>query len=75
MRKTCKTEGLTWPQVFVPDDEPIRNLWREAFGNLGIPRVLLIDREGILRDPPGKLEEKIRELFVTSDKAPTKPKP
>ena len=40
---------IEWPLVFVPTDERTRDLWRRATDTYGIPRVLLIDREGVMR--------------------------
>jgi hypothetical protein len=72
----CKSEGLTWPQVFVPDDERVRELWQEASGIESISS-LLIDQQGILQpDSSGKLEEKIAKLLASSSENPAaKPKP
>jgi thiol-disulfide isomerase/thioredoxin len=76
MRKTCKSQDLTWPQVYVPEDERIRELWHEASGIRSIPRLLLMDRDGILHDPSGRLEEEVAKLLTRSpEKAPAKPKP
>jgi RNA polymerase sigma factor (sigma-70 family) len=72
-RKVSKSHGMTWPQVMAP---PATNeageLWRTAMGLQGIPRVLVIDREGILRaDNPAKVEEEIARLLEAS-KRPTR---
>jgi RNA polymerase sigma factor (sigma-70 family) len=40
---------LPWPQVLVPESREIRGIWQQVNGIHGIPRVLLIDRQGILR--------------------------
>jgi hypothetical protein len=66
-QEVCKSVGLTYPQVWVPGDEKTRELWDQASGITGLPRVLLIDHEGILRaDGPDKLEEQIAQLLVRS---------
>jgi RNA polymerase sigma factor (sigma-70 family) len=63
-KKACARFGLPWPQVLVPDDETTRQLWQEAGGIGVLPRVLLIDREGILRaDQPSQLDKAIAELL------------
>jgi len=41
---------IEWPLVFVPTDKQTRDLWRRATDTYGIPRVLLIDREGVMRE-------------------------
>jgi hypothetical protein len=65
--KVCKSLGLTYPQVWVPSDAKTRELWDQASGIAGLPRVLLIDREGILRaDGHDKLEEQIAKLMAQS---------
>jgi RNA polymerase sigma factor (sigma-70 family) len=60
-RKTCESRGLSWPQVFVPADEKTRELWYESAGLAGVPRLLLIDRQGILQADcrPDQLEEEV----------------
>jgi hypothetical protein len=59
----------------VAQDERIQELWLKAAGIDSIPRVLLIDHEGILRDPPGTLEEKVAKLLATlSEKSPANEK-
>jgi RNA polymerase sigma factor (sigma-70 family) len=64
VKRTCKVLGLAWPQVLVPKDEEARQLWQEAAGIGGLPRVLVIDREGILRaDNPAKPEESVARLL------------
>jgi len=32
VRKVCIQEGLTWPQILVPEDKESRELWQEACG-------------------------------------------
>ena len=67
VRKACKSEGMSWPQVLVPEDERIRELWHKASGIGSIPRVLLIDQQGILQaDYADKLEERIAKLLMNS---------
>lgn len=63
-KKTCEKEELTWAQVLVPSDEKTRRLWEEITGIGGIPRLFLIDRQGVLRaDNPAKLKEEIARLL------------
>jgi hypothetical protein len=58
---------LTYPQVWVPSEEKTRELWEKASGITAVPRLLLIDREGVLRaDGPDKLEEQIAKLLARS---------
>ena len=77
VRKICKSKGLTWPQIQVPDDEKVRALWQEASGISAIPRVLLIDQQGILQaDTTDRLEERIAKLLGSpAQRPPAKPKP
>jgi peroxiredoxin len=66
----CKSEGLTWPEILVSDDERVRELWHEASGIESISS-LLIDQQGILQpDSPGKLEDKIAKLLASSSENP-----
>lgn len=67
VKKTCRLLGLSWPQVIVPNDEATRQFWREASGIGALPRVLLIDREGILRaDQAHQLDKEIAKLLKNS---------
>jgi RNA polymerase sigma factor (sigma-70 family) len=69
MRKTCVKDGLPWPQVFVPSDEKTRQLWEEITGIGGVPRLFLIDRQGVLRaDDPAKLKDEIARLLKDNTK-------
>jgi RNA polymerase sigma factor (sigma-70 family) len=62
--KTCKRLALDWPQVVAPSDEKKRTIWDAASGIHGIPRLLLIDRDGVLRaDFHGNLEEEVKKLL------------
>jgi len=71
VQKVCKSQGLTWPQVWVPDEERLRELWQQACGIGAIPRVLLLDRRGILQaDAVDNLEENIAKLLPHSRKEP-----
>jgi hypothetical protein len=47
--RRCKALGITYPQVWVPNDEKTRKLWNEASGIGSVPYLLLLDRDGILR--------------------------
>jgi hypothetical protein len=48
-RKRAKSLGITFPQVWVANDQNTRALWNEASGIGSVPRLFLIDRDGILR--------------------------
>ena len=63
--RLVKTLGLPWPQVVVPQDDRTRRLWIEGPGLRGTPRLLLIDREGILRwhGGPDELTKRITDLL------------
>jgi RNA polymerase sigma factor (sigma-70 family) len=69
-RKTAKSKGLDWPQVFVPADEKMRSLWEEATGIGALPRLLLLDRSGVLRADcgPGELKDQIGKLLDENSK-------
>jgi hypothetical protein len=64
-RKACKENGITWPQVFVPGQEEKLKLWEQASQVDSLPRLLLIDREGVLRADcsPGQLEGEVSKLL------------
>jgi uncharacterized protein (TIGR03067 family) len=58
VKKTCQRLNLSWPQVLVTADQKQRELWQEASGIGPIPRLLVIDRQGVLRlDLGGKVDE------------------
>jgi thiol-disulfide isomerase/thioredoxin len=63
--RLIKAMALPWPQVFVPGDERTRRLWTDGPGLRGTPKLLLIDRQGILRWAGGseELEKRIAELL------------
>ena len=64
-RTTIQSKGLDWPQVLVPNEEKMRDLWEEATGIEGLPRLLLLDRSGVLRADcgPGELKDQIGKLL------------
>ena len=76
VEKVCAKKGLTWPQVLVPADDKKRELWIEAAGLAGVPRLLIIDRNGILRADcgPNQLEEEITKWLDLSAEPSTEPK-
>jgi RNA polymerase sigma factor (sigma-70 family) len=57
--------ALNWPQYFVPAAEATRQIWDDATGITSLPRLLLIDRDGILRwdGGPGELEDRVEALL------------
>lgn len=66
-KEAIKSKELTWPQVFVPDNEAVRDLWREASTVSTLPRLLVLDRNGVLQADcaPYELEKTIAELLKT----------
>jgi hypothetical protein len=64
-QKLCKSIGQTYPQVWVPSDQTTRVLWGKASDIGSLPRVLLIDRAGILRADchADQLEQEIAKLI------------
>jgi RNA polymerase sigma factor (sigma-70 family) len=66
-QKICTSLGLTYPQVWIPSDTKTRELWQQASGISSVPRLLLIDRDGILRaDGRDELEEQIAKHLARS---------
>jgi uncharacterized protein (TIGR03067 family) len=61
----AKTLALPWPEVYVPGDDRTRHLWTDGPGIESLPRLLLLDREGILRwdGGPGELAERVEALL------------
>ena len=64
--RMIKAQALPWHQVFVPGDARTRRLWQEGPGLPSYPRLLLIDRDGLLRwdGDPGGLDERVGELLA-----------
>jgi RNA polymerase sigma factor (sigma-70 family) len=70
VRNASARNGLPWPQVMVRADEEARKLWEEATGIDAVPRLFLIDRQGILRsDQPKNLTGEVAKLL--NDKSAT----
>jgi RNA polymerase sigma factor (sigma-70 family) len=51
--RLVKSLALSWPQVYVPPDERTRRLWKDGPGLPTYPRLLILDRDGILRHDGG----------------------
>jgi hypothetical protein len=68
VRRICKSEGLVWPEVLVPEEEGLRQLWQEASGIKTCPPVLIIDQKGVLQpDSKDKLEARIAKMLTNSE--------
>ena len=46
---------IRWPLVTIPDNEGARQLWKDAARILTVPRVLVIDRSGMLQSDDSEL--------------------
>lgn len=68
-QQTClravKELDIPWQQVMAPTEEATRDIWMRAMGVQTLPRLLLIDREGKLRDDckPDELESRVTKLM------------
>jgi uncharacterized protein (TIGR03067 family) len=71
-KKTCQRLNLSWPQVLVPVEQKQRDLWQDASGIGPIPRLLIVDRQGVLRLDQGSLDE--QQIVALLRGASTKPK-
>ena len=56
-RQAVSESAITWPQINVPKEKHIRDLWIDVSGIRGLPRLLVIDREGYLRADTQNLKE------------------
>jgi peroxiredoxin len=58
--------GLTWRHVHVPHDMEVRQLWYEVSTLGAIPRLFVVDQDGILRGDlrPSELGEFVRDLVA-----------
>jgi RNA polymerase sigma factor (sigma-70 family) len=65
-RKAIEKEGLAWPQVLAPTDEDERGKWSVAAGIESLPRLFVLDRDGILRSDcgPDHVKEEITKLMT-----------
>jgi thiol-disulfide isomerase/thioredoxin len=65
VRKACKEKALTWPHVQAPTEEKASELWSQSAHIGSLPRLLLIDREGVLRADCGmfELEHQVERLL------------
>jgi thiol-disulfide isomerase/thioredoxin len=74
-RKAIKRLGLGWTQVLVPAEEKAREFWAEAAGIESLPRLLLIDRDGVLRADcgPDALPDQIARLIAQKPAKGPKP--
>ncbi len=64
-KRTIAQQELPWPNVLAPTNKDQRELWLIASGTGALPRLLLIDRDGILRADilPQELDKKIEKLI------------
>jgi len=66
-KRTIARQQLPWPNVLAPVEQSHYELWRQATGifETDIPRLLLLDREGVLRADasPANLEAEIAKLM------------
>ncbi|MBI4551493.1 MAG: TlpA family protein disulfide reductase [Candidatus Latescibacteria bacterium] len=63
--------NIPWAQVAVPNDRGVRELWYEVSSIRTLPRILVLDREGILRMDtlnPREAEAVIHQLLAPSPK-------
>ena len=67
-RQAIERHGLAWTHVLVPADEKARELWSEAAGIESLPRLLIVDREGVLRADCGPYELKDQVEKVLAQK-------
>jgi thiol-disulfide isomerase/thioredoxin len=69
-RRASETLGLAWPQVAVSGKEEIQGLWEVASGIDTLPRLLILDREGVLRFDcgPAELENRLAALLEVRPK-------
>jgi len=62
-----KRYEIPWPLVLVPTNQEQRQLWTAATRIISLPRILLIDQEGVLRfdltSEPWKLDENVALLL------------
>lgn len=64
-RSAVDSLRLPWPEVPVPTEKKVRELWKEAASVAFLPRLFVLDRNGVLRGDvqPLELEAKVLELI------------
>jgi thiol-disulfide isomerase/thioredoxin len=64
-RRVIAEQKLPWANVMAPTAEDQRSLWYAASGTQSLPRLLLIDREGVLRAEisPYQLDGELEKLL------------
>lgn len=64
-KNAITSKNLNWLHVYVPADEKTRELWSESAGIGSLPRLLLLDRQGILRAEGGTaiLDDQLEKLL------------
>lgn len=57
---------LSWPQVFISSDRETRDAWEKVSTVFSLPRIFVIDKEGILRADahPEELDRVVRDLIT-----------
>lgn len=65
-QKYTTSEKLPWPNVLAPTSEDYRSWWETASGISTLPRLLLVDRKGVLRADvfPHQLAEELERLIA-----------
>ncbi len=70
----AKKHELPWPLVVVPASEEARELWNQAARIMSIPRLLLIDQQGVLRADLSSAQELEKTVAVLlADGPPPRP--
>lgn len=66
MRRVVERLELTWPQIRPPEEESHRRLWIDAVGVHLLPRLFVLDSEGILRADSSldDVESTLQELLA-----------
>jgi thiol-disulfide isomerase/thioredoxin len=66
-RQAIAEHELKWPQVYVPSDDRTRELWYKASSLANLPRLILLDREGVVRADiqPDELGGELKKLLPT----------
>ncbi len=65
MNRVVTRLDIAWPNAFVATDEDTRDIWHAATGIMSLPRVLLVDRKGVLRADFDTLKEDQLQTLVS----------
>lgn len=65
MKQVIARLELDWPSISVPSDDETRDMWHAVNGIMALPRILVVDRTGVLRADFDDIKANQLESLVT----------